>query len=372
MNLFTEIENKKNERLAVSVLRYLITKNSLLRSSFLDQISKKCKRGIIECQSNFSVEEEVFTETNNEDVKNNGRIDLLIETDSHLIGIEAKLGAAISEDQPAKYIETLSKRFNHSKDFREKLSQTVIILLVPEWQSGEAHEVLNKVNESEVELVLLTWKDIFEGFKDVLENDKLNEISLYEKSLYYQFKEYVGDSNLIFPKIGEDKFKILWAQMLRTPPNKSSEFQKNFLGQGLWRLLECGGSRLGGSLEHLGYYFYPRENAIKDKEYGWYGFVKRTQIENEEMIGKENLNEFYHDDENIFMFVTYYETPDELPEKLRENVCRVNDIHKLVKNWGTPGTGWLPLINEQNSKEWAEQTKWRELISFLEQNSKKP
>ena len=94
MNFFSQIEGLVGENFSSAILRYLLERSPEIRDAFLAMISDVSPFGTIESRERFGSRREV-TLKDSDNV--GGRIDLFIETDNAVIGIENKFLAAFGD-----------------------------------------------------------------------------------------------------------------------------------------------------------------------------------------------------------------------------------------------------------------------------------
>ena len=103
MNLFDAIRGNKEE-IASAILNVLLNESPEIQSRFLNVVADVCESGPI-VNEDFKCATEKLTA----DERGRGRIDLLIETDNVAIGVENKLSAGFTPEQPEKYWKPLQK-----------------------------------------------------------------------------------------------------------------------------------------------------------------------------------------------------------------------------------------------------------------------
>lgn len=104
MDIFSEIEGLSGENLGSALLSYLIFNSHEIRDAFISLLSDRSPIGPISYTSHFACRTEYPT-TNKE--LGDGRLDLLIQLDDVVIGIENKFFANFQNDQPRKYRESI-------------------------------------------------------------------------------------------------------------------------------------------------------------------------------------------------------------------------------------------------------------------------
>lgn len=94
INLFKELEGKKGEVMAVAALRYLLMRNRPLREHFFRAMGESVSYSLFDDVEYFGCMLEVACNSKDESNDKKGgppRIDMIVESNSAIIGIEAKL-----------------------------------------------------------------------------------------------------------------------------------------------------------------------------------------------------------------------------------------------------------------------------------------
>jgi len=112
MEFLRAIEGKSGEELTTACLAFLLEHSPAMRHSVLGEMAraKAIKNTSTDCH--FGVRCEISTE---DAVAAGGFLDLLVETDDSVIGIENKLEAHFQVGQPFKYMDTLERLANSRK-----------------------------------------------------------------------------------------------------------------------------------------------------------------------------------------------------------------------------------------------------------------
>ena len=186
MNLFSEVQGLKGEELTSAVLRTLLLRSQEIRDGIIERISAECPSGPIKAEFHFSCRSEVSME--NEEL-GKGRIDLLIEADDAIVGVENKLFADFQEGQPQKYWGNLRERAKqHGEDKRP-----VLVLLYPQQRQAV---MLDKQKEmaGDDDVVLLSWEEVIE----VLTDDRLR-LDSATNMIAQEFSAYLDDQIAFLP-----------------------------------------------------------------------------------------------------------------------------------------------------------------------------
>ncbi len=129
MNLFDELERLNGETLASAVLRLLILRSQPLRRAFLRLLDRLSPVGPITSTSHFSCYQEHATD---DPELGSGRIDLVLELDDSIIGVEAKLHGEFRGSQPEKYKREMSRLAKVLGEARRRKFHQFLAILAPE------------------------------------------------------------------------------------------------------------------------------------------------------------------------------------------------------------------------------------------------
>ncbi|MDB4433279.1 PD-(D/E)XK nuclease family protein [bacterium] len=256
MNLFAEIEGRSNETLTTAVLRMLVLRSQELRDSFLALISRKASIRPIPSESFFSCSLEEPTDNERQGA---GRIDLVLETDDAIVGIENKLFAAFQENQPGKYRATLTERAAELSKIRRREVRPLLAVLHPRSRQNEIDNLKGDLPG----LVSVTWEDLVECFPH--HDAPLDHTT---QTILSEFRAFIGDRLAFLPDFAA------WVPHLRrswTP--RGSEMQRELVAR-IWEFFPNGGTRMSIGESWAGYYFC-ETNGEKE---GWYGFVDAFEV----------------------------------------------------------------------------------------------
>jgi len=270
MNIFSEIEGLKGENFTTAVLRYLLLQSQNLREVFIGLISEKSNLGPILLSSHFACLREYPTREIENDSK--GRVDLLIETDDFVIGIENKIFADFQTKQPYKYMETLE---NYAKKLSNLRSESLgalgqlkhlIVVIAPKSRNEDVNKMIEGGDESQKNrLLYVTWEDVMVKFEEQLEGlDRKSELIL---SVFIDFLR----DRLAFVT----NFPAIYPHLRNCFENKGSALQREFISK-LWQFFPSPGPRMAPTSTYVGYNFWP--NNSQNLWNGWYGFVSEGEI----------------------------------------------------------------------------------------------
>ena len=198
MNLFTDLENLRGENLASAMLRYLIINSSDIREEILKLIDKRSPVGPLVSDSHFSCYLEEATVVDNDDSQSRGRIDVVIEMDNAIVGIEAKFHAGFQQDQPFKYFPSLEEKAKTLKTLRGAPEyEYFLCVLLPESRIDEVNRLFGDVPEEwakyEDKCKTLTWTEVRKALKRA-EKRMPAEIAY----LSAEFREYLDSRLTLF------------------------------------------------------------------------------------------------------------------------------------------------------------------------------
>ena len=271
MNLFGEIEGRDGEELTSAILRFLILRSQDVRETFRRLVSKHSKQGPILMREEFSCRSEVYTLDEKGSVEHpqgsgSGRIDLLIQTDNAVIGVENKLDAPFQEGQPEKYLSTL-KRLANPNGSSQRARKYVLVILGPESRYKEITGMISGLNESS-HYVVLTWKEL----RDELHAACFERADKISQAVIDQLCAYIDD-RLAF-----------WPEELHLNHLKGSFDSQGVHGDFIRKLTgifpQKQGTRLGTGLHSTGYHLDvgERVDSNKEEEIAWLGFVAKDAV----------------------------------------------------------------------------------------------
>jgi hypothetical protein len=139
MNLFTELEGLSGEGLATAGLRLLLLRSPACKEAFVRELDALSPFGPLLSNSHFSCYTEHPTHDESE---GSGRLDLCIELDDVVVGIEVKLSAVFQPSQPAKYEAELKRMVGVLTELRRQEVRHFLVVLAPERRRSEiAHSL---------------------------------------------------------------------------------------------------------------------------------------------------------------------------------------------------------------------------------------
>jgi PD-(D/E)XK nuclease superfamily len=254
VNLFSAIEGLHGENLGSALLRFILLRSQDSRVIFAeiltDLYAESCS-----VTHRFACTLEGST---NDDALGSGRVDLIIEMDDVLVGIESKFNAQFQEGQPEKYLPYLTKRADElSKAGLITKNRRLLVILAPSDRESEVKKKISIIPEDQKTLCkFLAWEYLLSKLMTVAhtQDNKTREILT-------EFSDYVN-SYLTQSFFHKDQ---RWFKSLSTWVKDGSERQRKVVAE-LWDFFPSPGGGLSRGDGWLGYYFGNK---------GWYGFVDR-------------------------------------------------------------------------------------------------
>jgi len=265
MNFFSEIEGLQGENLTTAVLCFLLRRSQDLRDRFVGLVSAKCHLGPLTLENRFSCTREYQTKNQEH---GSGRIDVLLEIDDAVIGIENKLLAGFQPGQPDKYLESIKKRAEELSSPRMEVRYLVVIL-APEKRDNE----IKKKIEKNPHYVSLSWQDILQNL-DKFDNGLNAQLDDSTCIILSLLKQFVTEQIAFMPKFAE--WFPHFSRQLDTP------IQRDLLRNLLDFFPAAENPRVSSSKakdqEYVGYNFCSK-SFWGQRRKGWYGFVRRSFIQ---------------------------------------------------------------------------------------------
>ncbi len=248
LNILLEIEGLKGENLSSKILAMLLENDKDIRECFfkvLSDTSPEKFKGIDTEKFKFSVEEQT---------ESGGRMDILIETGTHVIGIENKLWACFADNQPEKYLEYLERKAKENG--YKKYS---IIILAPIQREQYCLELISD-RQIGCQCVFISWEEILK----ILEGRKDKGVVLVDL-----LTPYIESQLLLMGHFKNEKSKITQTKEF---PNK---IQKEFI-YACWNKfidIEPWG-KLNRASWYIGYPLFENLEPQNNNIHAWFGLVK--------------------------------------------------------------------------------------------------
>jgi len=260
MNIFEEIEGLDGENLVTALFRVLLLRSEEIRQAVIGLISNDASFGPIAIDSHFSC---VLEQSTHEDAATgSGRLDLMVETDDAVIGMENKLFAGFQHGQPHKYLQATRERAEQLAKIRVGQYNYYVVVIAPQSRGAE----IQKHIADDKHLICLKWETVL---KEI--SSRRADYDTLTAAIAKSFDEYVTDRVAFIPK-----FSTLVPHLQRPFEPRGSVLQRRVIAE-LKPMLPGPGVRLGSGNDWVGYYFCV---GLPDK-YGWFGFVNsRVAIPN--------------------------------------------------------------------------------------------
>lgn len=286
MNVFSAVEGMIGENLSSALLRFVLMRSQDARAKFATLLTD-LTGDTYSVSYRFACNLEVTTA---HDSHGNGRIDLLIEMDDALVGIESKFNADFQIGQPEKYFPSLGSMATKSADIGAiSKNRYLMLILAPAKRRDEIEKKIKEMGkEHQLLCKFLSWEDVMTELKEIssAQDRKTREVIA-------DFAEYVDGyiERSMFSKKGR------WFEFLNQWRHRGSERQIKVVSE-LWEFFPETSSTPSQGDKWRGYYF--------NNNRGWFGFVERS------MISAESNLRLGHR-EAVFVIVITFEsssTPD--------------------------------------------------------------
>lgn len=270
MSLMTRIAGQSGERLCSLLLLYLIHRSPEMRDVAINLFSERSEGSQLLSWNRFSVESEVYLVKQSESRPDErGLVDILIELDNAVVGVEVKLDAHFMDGQPAKYLPPLKKRAellaaarNESKYF------TVLVVLAPARRSQEIREHIESQG-IHGQAWFVAWEELLDRLSGC------NSVDAAAVFLRDELRAYV--ENAI--GVRKDFPRLLPGLRKNFPEGVATHEQASILGW-VWKVFRPsdGGipalkTRLSTAQKNTTYAGYFFLNSRAGEGYGWYGFL---------------------------------------------------------------------------------------------------
>ena len=271
MSLFSEIVGLKGENLSSAVLAHILLRSPDARSMIIRKISDASPTGPIYVRNQFAAFCEEPTESDSApegSETHRGRLDLLVETDDTVIGIENKFFAPFQHNQPEGYVETLrvkAKAIAIAK-LRETDFTPVLIVLAP---ARRRDEILNRLGEQKIsnQAGFVAWEDLLAGLAE------LEGTSTVDRFLIRELTDFVNEQIGHFRDLDR-----LLPHLRKRWSERGTKAQRRFLNSFVWSLLDKSVKdskyySSGTGKDYYGWYLNP--NPTDTSKRFWLGFLAR-------------------------------------------------------------------------------------------------
>jgi hypothetical protein len=340
MRLFDLFLASEKEAFACGVVHYLLLRSPELRDALITTINERVPSIALTNNTHFSCTREWATE-DTAPVKTKGRVDILLEVDNAVIGIEAKVRAPLSDDQPHKYIDAVKGHADGLAKIRKRPVHSVIVLLLPIWQMRFAEDMLvsKKSDFHEVTVCALAWDTLFDAWRGARVTDSVARFVVDE---FERFVSIQTGSNADFPRL----LPLIKESLSEARHDAHYEFV-------VWLSSAFRGNRatlrtrLQRELDprvrtYTGYYFLTPQT---DGLWGWYGFVDPRFAG--DPTGKAP----------VLVMGTDFDVPD--LEESKNVFQRIQFTHEAF----SPDAKWWKI---RFNKDWDNLNRWREALAPMQ------
>ena len=255
MSILSEIEGLSGENLITAVLRLLLLRSQDLRTQFFQLLSQKSRTGPIRLYNHFSC----VLEHPTEDSSRWGRVDLLLESDDAIVGLENKLYAGFQEGQPHKYLATVEKNASTLSTLRGNDFRPIVAVLAPKSRTSEVDTIIG----DDERFLMLSWEEILDRFSIVR-----NSLDSVTAVLHDVLNAYIYQHIALFPD-----FPTWVPHLRRRFDSGGTPLQREVVAK-IWDIFPEGGGRLSCGDTWVGYYFTDYSIGTK----AWYGFIPKDEI----------------------------------------------------------------------------------------------
>lgn len=252
MNFLSEVQGKVGEQLATAVLRWLLVRSQYFREKFIRQISNASRLGPVYASEQFAA---FLEDPTTSSAGSRGRVDLLLEIDQWVLGVESKFSALFQEGQPGKYLDTLRERAKKLSELRKNSTYShAVVILAPHSRTSEVAAHCG----DDPHYIPLAWEDVLA----ITQTSNL-DLDGASKAVLSSLKRFVNDEIGFLPSFQD------WVPHLNNRWEPFGSPVQRKVVEALWKFFPDGSSRLSNGSVWCGYYFC--QNFLKYR--GWYGFV---------------------------------------------------------------------------------------------------
>lgn len=356
-DLLSTLAGKVGENLATAYLKWLLGRKSLgqtlLRALTVGTniIAGDDSGAVDDLGKIRSVELESFTTLECDEGAECGRLDMLIETDRWVIGIESKFFAEFQSGQPVKYLQSIRRRANIEG------RRSWLVILAPEKRLKNVKNNMNHLHSGKFDSVICTlvsWESLFTN------RINLSDIEENELNILEEFYRRCCDPFNLFRSLSE-KNKIFrdtktWSDI------GNVEMQGAFL-RALATFADIVPSlkdgRINRSEKTYIVYEFPFL-APEERQFALFGFVDRA------VYGLRGIGS----DAAARAFVMC--VPKHLAQKARSPGDRLKlqrcfpkpggrNIHGIIRHAEEDGEVWMPMegaFEPGNEELWLERVNW--------------
>lgn len=363
LNLFQNLESKKGETMAVAALRYLFMRNRPLREQFFRALGKSVSYSLYDDFDYFGCEIEVTCrkDGNLDNSEIVGWIDMVVESNKAVIGIEAKLGHRISSEQLLKYLPELQRRRQLHAKLRGTSIDLRLVLLVPDWQMQKAQEEaklaideLNRLEGSgnqDSEIVrIITWQSVIRSLNQAKSDPSMTiEDAFVLSTLEHYISSWSGEIA---------HFDFSWEAAYHEFSVGNPVPQREIVSH-LSQFFPTGKSSMSTTGNYVGYNFSPdfteTESLPWDKvRWGWFGFIRNTYL--------KDVNDWGNKYQSAFCLFTDYLPNNMGIRQIKKFVSK--DISGDLSKWFPGHEKYLWVFEESVIKEYdlKDPSVWYEIL----------
>jgi len=282
MAFFEEIDGKSGEQLSSAVLRHLLIRSPGLRTAFIDVVSEKSVKRPITIDDQFAcfLEQSTWAEDEPDSSRPTGRIDMVVETDDAVVGIENKFNASFQAGQPAKYLADMRKRAEDLTKLREREFMYMVIVLAPESRQTEIERHIGSSGLAE-QCCFVSWQNVLRQF-----DKRRTAIDPGDSYLLGEFEEFIKSSTG-FPSYMKRAIPHL-RRHWEPRGAKLHRVMRDFLWYIVPEELRVV-TRAGFGLDYTGYYISPDSDEGTSRSWIWYGFVSSKAVDSGESSDKAHF-----------------------------------------------------------------------------------
>jgi hypothetical protein len=204
-----------------------------------------------------------------------GRLDLLVDTGTRLIGVENKIWASFMTDQPVKYCASLID----SSQTLGRRQKSLLAVLAPKAKEPHVQEALRQVRESgfsrSIDTESIYWTTLLDCLASVDLDSSPTESAYQELRKYVEHKYWVANYVDVFDG-------------LRSWDGDWNDHQRQLVRY-LWYVFPSPGPKLNNTSNWHGYPFF----TDRDDVWGWFGFVRTgTELREYDQMKRNNAVEF--------------------------------------------------------------------------------
>ena len=265
MAFISAISGLRVENLASAILAHLLLRSEPIRQAFIAQVSPLSKQGPIIVNKHFAV----FTEVTTEERK---RVDILVQTDNAIVGVENKFSADFQVGQPKSYLGLVEDKANLLSKVWNTTFQPLLVVLAPKDRKTETEDKIKQQGIG-ASCAFLSWEDVLSGFS----RNSLPDLSPVDRFLVDELTQYANSY------MGTIDLSRLMDHLDDPWQRRGSSVVKEVYNSVIWPLigedLRKHYSYAGGASYH-GYYLYDETERRP-----WLGFMDRQYIEKNSSSG---------------------------------------------------------------------------------------